>query len=235
MGSRTWVFLAMAGAIAMAVAGCGSAKSFTTSTAPGIASGQAAPGTQAASVNFRARVLSNREFPGFTPESQPIIASTPQTWLADDATPANQIPSEAGRLERRGFVAGEHEVMTGGYGQMAVISVVEQFRDPAGARSELATVLAASKRAVGPSDHYFTFGAPGIPTAEGFGDSSVGSGRINVVFTDGDYYYLEGEAGGLSALKRPALIAAAQHLYNRVSAWDRGGTRIALASEVSTA
>ncbi len=228
MGSRTWVFLAVTVTIVMAVAGCGRSNSSSTATKSSVAARQTAPVAPAVSADLKSRLLRNGEFPGFTSGSRPVIALTPQMWLADNQTPVTQIASEAAILERRGFVAGELKVMIGGYGQMLAISVVEQFRDPAGARSELTTQLAATKQNVGPTDQYLTFAAPGIPAAKGFGESSVASGRINVAFTDGDYYYLVAEAGAHStALKPPALVAAARHLYHRVNAYARGATRIA--------
>ena len=108
-------------------------------------------------------------------------------------------------LKRDGFRAGVHEdLMSGGTGGA---SIVEQFRSPQAAADALGFYLKRSK-AFGP---YAQFKVTGIPHAAGF---SLGGG-INIVFSDGAYYYLIGqEAGSTAAIAN--LNTAARHLYHRV-------------------
>lgn len=215
---QRWALVILAVVAATSLTGCGGSKSSATSTTSRGASGQAA-GASSAAAGIRGRVLTEGELAGFTPAPRSAVEFTPEAWLTAAQTPPTQMASETARLKRLGFVAGVREDLIGGYGQLDGLSVVEKFRTPTAARSEVAVQEAYSKQGLGPTDRYFTFAAPGIPTGHGFGVSSTGSAGMNVVFADGDYYYLVGEGGGaLSDLKHSALVAAAQSLYRRVHA-----------------
>ena len=100
------------------------------------------------------------------------------------------------------------------------VSWVEQFPSAQAARAELAAELAYDK-AQGPSAAYYAaFAVPGIPGAHGFSYLSGGQGGISVAFVKGPYYYLVGQelAPSESAHNGMAsLVAAAQHLYHRLS------------------
>lgn len=88
--------------------------------------------------------------------------------------------------------------------------MVEEFRSPHGARSELANNLATFTAGSG----QLKFSVPWIAHTGGFGGSGSGGG-VNVVFADGDYYYLVGEQPNGRA-NPAAVIKSAQELQHRV-------------------
>src|SRR5204863_709598 len=99
-----------------------------------------APATTAstATTGIAGRLLTGNELRGFT-RTPPSVANTVSAWLAATQTPSQQVASETRRLTRLGFVAGAHGDLTGAGKDGA--SVVEQFKTPGGARSELANVV----------------------------------------------------------------------------------------------
>lgn len=100
---------------------------------------------------------------------------------------------------------------------MSGVSLVEQFRTPNAASSELATEVRGFKKSVTPPARCFAFPVAGIPGAQGSGTASTGMAGIYLDFTDGDYYYLVGEGGpDLGELKKAALNVAAAHFHHRV-------------------
>jgi hypothetical protein len=145
---------------------------------------------------------------GFTAQGDPSVSLNVAVFLQQVQTPPDQIASETARLERIGFVTAASQNLNSAQG--AGISLVEQFRAPAGARSEF--VHSVATFTAGPGR--MKFPVPGIPGAAGFGGSGPGQG-VNVAFADGDYYYLVGEEPNARA-NRAAVIASAQKLYHRV-------------------
>jgi hypothetical protein len=111
-------------------------------------------------------------------------------------------------LKRDGFRAGVHEdLMSGGTGGA---SIVEQFRSPQTAADALGFYLKRSKA----SGSYAPFKVTGIPHAVGFSVGGANGGGINIIFSDGAYYYLVGQlAGSKAAIAN--LNTAARHLYHR--------------------
>lgn len=96
------------------------------------------------------------------------------------------------------------------------LSEVEQFRSARAARAE----IAAESGPLPGAGTYGTFTVPGIPGARGFSFLQGGSGGINIAFAKGPYFYLVGqETPGQESVKAATagLVAAAQHLYHRVS------------------
>jgi hypothetical protein len=158
------------------------------------AGGAGAGGTK---TPIAARVLAKNELPGF-------IGTSENTF----------------QFHTRGFVAGLNENLTGlsGYGGE---SVVAQFKSAGEARSEVKSQLKSSKKI--DNTGFETFAVPQIPGAVGFGNWGGGySAAINVLFAKGDYYYLVGDQVGatkssINSASEDTLIAAALHLYHRVS------------------
>jgi hypothetical protein len=134
-------------------------------------------------------------------------------WVQQVGSPSTSPQSETARLKRIGFVAAASLNLSSSQGDG--ISLVEQFRSPAGPRFELANTLATVNG--GPAGQV-RFSVPGIPRSAGFGAPGSNSG-VNVAFAGGDYYYVVGEQPSARA-NRAGVIASAQKLYHRV----RGGT-----------
>ncbi len=147
--------------------------------------------------------------PGFSAQGRPTVYSTIATWVQGTQTPSYQLQSETARLKRLGFVAAA--TLNLGSSQGDGLSMVEQFRSPAGPRSELANTLATVNG--GPSGQV-RFPAPRIPHSAGFGAPGSNNG-VNVAFANGDYFYVVGEQPNARA-NRAGVIASAQELYRRV-------------------
>ncbi|MBV8218808.1 MAG: hypothetical protein JO325_10115 [Solirubrobacterales bacterium] len=209
MGSRG---LMLCGALTGALlAGCGSSSHKTATTQRAPAPAKPAPG-------FVGRVLTNNELPGFT-GSPTTPESSVVTWVIESGFPADQQASEEKRLTRLGFVQGLSEDLMDG--STPGLSVVEQFRTPLQARAENAYGAAQFPKENAGQGKYTTFAVPGIPGALGYGViASGGHGGINIGFAKGPYAYAVGEelgAQGSPTASIADLIAAAQHLYRRVS------------------
>jgi hypothetical protein len=191
-------------------AGCGgsSHEKSTAATAAGTTASTATTVNKSTS-GIASRLLTSNELKGFT-GSRPLVAKTASRWLAALQIPSSQMASETKRLTRLGFVAGAREDLTGAGRQG--LSAVEQFKTPAGARSELANELEVFKaNAAGPK----TFPVSGIPGAVGL--AATGGSGVNVAFTSGAYYYLVGAfVPAVNATSEATMTAAAKHLYRRV-------------------
>ena len=94
-----------------------------------------------------------------------------------------------------------------------------QFHSDKAARAELAGEVAEDKG--GSGGPYKAFAVPSIPDADGFSIIAGGSGGINIAFVKGPYFYLVGQEVGPGTGSISSgianLIAAAEHLYHRVS------------------
>jgi hypothetical protein len=88
------------------------------------------------------------------------------------------------------------------------VSIVEQFKTPTGARSELANVVKGFKAGEGGPT---TFPVPAIPDAVGL----AATGAENVAFSSGDYYLVGALVPAVNTRSKAAIIAAAKHLYGR--------------------
>ena len=116
-------------------------------------------------------------------------------------------------LKRDGFRAGVHEDLMSGDGAGGA-SIVEQFRSSQAAADALDFYLTESKANPASAGAYQPFKVTGIPHAAGFSLGGT-AGGINIIFSDGAYYYLVGrEGGGTAAIAN--LNTAARHLYHRV-------------------
>jgi hypothetical protein len=195
-----------AGAVmSLALAGCGGGNATSTATT-------SVPATAKTSTpGMAGHVLANNELNGFK-GTQPPVANTVHGWLTATQTPPDQLASETKRLTGLGFVAGAHKDLVGPDGRDGV-SIVEQFKTPDGARSELADSVRLFKaNAQGGAK---TFPVPGIPGAVGL--VPIGTPAVNVAFASGDYYYLVGAfVPKVSASSEATVSAAAKHLYQRL-------------------
>jgi hypothetical protein len=207
---------------ALVFAGCGSShRAATSSTATASSTAQVPPGAPPALAGVSGRVLVAGELSGFTRQGQRQLGINADSWVVAEELPTSQRAQEAARLRSLGFVAGVREKLleAANDGSPAeALSIVEQFRSPRAARTE----LAAQVQQVKASGHPVTiFTVQGIPGARGFGGSSLENSGLNIAFTKGPYYYLVG-AGWLTTSPSPpsraAITAAAQHLYGRVHA-----------------
>jgi hypothetical protein len=153
-------------------------------------------------------LLTSNELAGFH-VADVSVHTTPDSWVSEEQLLGDQAAAEKAMLERNGFRAGVHEdLMSGGTG---AASIVEQFRSAQAAAGALGFYLMRSKT-FGP---YAPFKVTGIPHAVGYSLGGVNGGGINLVFSDGAYYYLVGrEAGSTAAVAN--LNTAARHLYQRV-------------------
>ena len=194
----------------IALAGCG-ASSHKTSTAA--AKVPAPAGSTANTVNtstssVATHVLTSNELPGFK-GSRPSVYTTVTGWLEAQNSATQVAASETKQLARLGFVAAARENLNGPSGH-AGLSLVEQFKTPRGARSELANERKMFKMTV---PGYEPFPVPGIPGA--FGYAAEGPG-LNLAFASGDYYYLVGEfVSAANARSEATLITAATGLLQR--------------------
>ena len=151
--------------------------------------------------------------------SEPITATNPQSWAAVDQFPAGQRAAIVSRLGRLGFTGAAREDLTwatpnaaGSTAPLASgLSVVEQFRTPAAARSELTAELPT----LGPGT---AIKVTGVPGARGYSSTGGGQDFANVLFASGPDLYLVG-AEWQTSLKRKMslqqLLAAAQREYQR--------------------
>jgi hypothetical protein len=153
-------------------------------------------------------LLTSNELAGFR-VADVSVQTTPRRWLSAEQLPADEAAAEKAMLKRDGFRVGVHEdLMSDGAGGA---SIVEQFRSPQAAADAQGFYVKRSK-GFGP---YAPFKVTGIPHAVGFSLGGANGGGINIVFSDGAYYYLVGqESGSTAAIAR--LNTAARRLYHRV-------------------
>lgn len=174
----------------------------------GAAAGRPAVRAAAKTLSLTRRVLSAGEFAGMKPSASPGVTTGAAAWAAGNGSQAKQ-------LRNLDFVAGVAEnLVTSGNQNRFGLSMVMQFKSESAATSELKIASTTN----GPWK-YFT--VTGIPGARGFGGSSSTQGGVNVAFTVGPYYYLEGagwQSSASNAVSSKATIAAAQLIYHRVTA-----------------
>jgi hypothetical protein len=201
----------LVGALAsLALAGCGG-SSHKPST--GATSAAASTGSPAASAGIATHLLTSNELHGFA-TAKPSVDNTISGWLGGRQTPSEQVASETKRLARLGFVAGASEDLTGHPNGGQGVSIAEQFKTAAGARSELANTLKVFKAQAGGPQQFAVAGIPGA-----LGLASTKSGGVNVAFASGDYYYLVGAFLSVAnASSEATMTAAAKHLYRRTHA-----------------
>ena len=112
--------------------GCGGGSDKTsTATTSTPATTTANPGSTSTS-SITSHVLTGNELDGFS-GAQPSVDHTVSAWLAHTLNPAVPLTSETKRLTRLGFIAGATEHLTGP-DRRDGLSLVEQFKTPAGAR-----------------------------------------------------------------------------------------------------
>jgi hypothetical protein len=203
--------LLLVGAVASIVlAGCGG-DSDKTSTAATKAPTTAAPNANTVNTSTSSlptHVLTRGELPGFR-GSRPSVYNTVSGWLEEQNSVTQVAASQTKPLTRLGFVAAATENLSGPSGH-AGLSLVEQFKTPGGARSELANERKMFKATV---PGYKPFPVPGIPGA--FGYAAEGPG-LNLAFASGDYYYLVGEfVSAANTRSEATLITAAKSLLRR--------------------
>jgi hypothetical protein len=207
MRPRRWLTSFVA--VAVVLTGCGSGGDNTASSTGGSASSSSAA-TSPAATGLRSRVLTSNELPGFHAAGISVF-TTPDSWIALDQSPPDQAAAEKAMLKRDGFRAAVHEDLRSDSADGA--SIVVRFRSPQAAADGLRFYVKRF-RALG---LYATFKVTGVPGAVGYTIGGADAGGVNIVFTDGAYYYLVGrERGGKAGIAK--LQTAAQRLYNRVHA-----------------
>jgi hypothetical protein len=196
MGSRYVSLVCVAGAFVLSGCGGSSHTPSTTTVANTSASG------------IVTHLLNTGELSGFK-GSPPSVYHTASAWLGEQTGTSQVTAAETKPLTDLGFVAAARENLNGPDGH-AGLSLVEQFKTPGGARSE----LAAQHRVLeSTAPGYTAFSVPGIPGA--FAYAATGPG-INLAFASGDYYYLVGEfVSAANARSEAGLIAAANSLRRR--------------------
>lgn len=170
---------------------------------------------------LRARLLRPGDFAGFTLEA-PKPFKTAKAWVAlnTSLTPA-QARAQVASLTREGFKELLAEYLDDAQGRGNGLSFVMQLGSAASARAERAAEVRNAK-AQGQATETFRISA--IPGAIGFGADQGNPGNYmggeNIVFTDGPFLYLAGNAwSGSTQTKNPrhaALIEATTKLYKRV-------------------
>jgi hypothetical protein len=197
-------------ALAIVLSSCGSAGPKASTTTGGSASSSTTAANPPAS-GIRSRLLTSNELAGFRVAGIEV-QTTPNGWVSGTQLPAGAAAEKA-VLKRDGFRAGAHEDLMSGNGKGGA-SVVEQFRSPQAAADALGFYLTQFKANPASAGAYKPFKVTGIPHAVGF---SLGGtrGGINIIFSDGAYYYLVGQEGGSTA-DIANLSAAARHFYHRV-------------------
>ena len=158
-----------------------------------------------------ARLLTRSEFAGFRLEA-PKSFKAAKAWVAGNTslTPV-QAGAQVARLAGEGFKELLAEFLDDAQGPRNGLSFVMQLGSAASARAELAAEVRYAKA----SQAALTFRVSTIPGAVGFG----GTGGENVVFADGPFLYLVGNAWEAQSTHNPrhaALIEAATKLYQRV-------------------
>jgi hypothetical protein len=173
-----------------------------------------------------ARVIQRGEFAGFSLEA-PIRYRTAKAWVEPNAgLTSAQAAAQIARLRREGFKAGLVEYLNRGPLRQSGVSWVMQLGSAASARAELAASLREFKAetvAHGGSVSAYSVGA--IPGARGYHVASSGESDENILFADGPYLYLNGEArspGEPNPPTRAGLITAVTKLYNRVHGHPAG-------------
>ena len=203
----TWRALTVGVAVAVVVSGCGGGGDKTSTTSGSSASASTTAANSAAS-EIRSHLLKSNALAGFHVAGV-SVRTTPNGWVASAQLPAAQAAAEKAMLKRNGFRAAVHEDLTNGAAGAA--SIVVRFGSPKGAADGMDFYVKQAKGA----GQYAPFKVTGIPNAKGFSIGGLNGGGINIVFSDGDYYYLVGqEAGSKAAVAK--LNAAARQLYQRV-------------------
>jgi hypothetical protein len=162
------------------------------------------------------RVLGAGELSGFRPDGG-RVASNATTWVDADHITAKQMAEEEARLVRLEFVDGLIERLVPVSGSGEGLSIVEHFQSAGEAQTELGLQIGVVRM----SGQVAAFAVPAIPGARGFALHGPRTSTLAVLFADGAYYYSLGASwstAGPSPVTRASVIAAAQHLYNRVSA-----------------
>ena len=209
VGSRRVLLVGVVASVVLA--GCGGSSHEPSTAATSARAATASTTTTAATPasGIASRVLASDELPGFK-GSHTTVYNTASGWLAAETGATQVAASQTKPLTRLGFVAAAREDLTGPGGRDG-LSLVEQFKTPGGARSELANELSTFK-ATAPG--YQPFPVAGIPGARGYAAEGPG---LNLAFASGDYYYLVGEfVPAVSASSEATLIAAAKRLYRGV-------------------
>jgi hypothetical protein len=198
-------------AVAMVLTGCGSGGHKASTTTGGTKSSATAAASPTTS-GIRSRVLTSNELAGFH-VADVLVHTTSNSWVSGEQIPADRAAAETAMLKRDGFRAGVHEDLMSGDGTGGA-SVVEQFRSPQAATDALGFYLTQFKANPASAGAYQPFKVTGTPHAVGFSLGAT-AGGINIVFSDGAYYYLVGQEGGSTAAIAN-LNTAARHLYHRV-------------------
>jgi len=203
------VALAATGVLTAAVLRVGLSLPASATVAPA-AEIQAAPLTQ--------RVLPASALPGFITTQRPDMTRSARTWAVRaerSATPT----LEAARLEHLGFVAGVREELHGRF-PLAVeaVSVVERYREPAGASAELAHQRATAETGWA-TEHVTPLRGLAIPGALGWVVSGPQVAASNSKFSVGREFYVvgSGAAPGTNGAPTAGQMIGAAQLENLIA------------------
>jgi hypothetical protein len=205
MGTRRALTAGIALAVVLSSCGSGGDKASTTT-------GGSASSSTTATSGIRSRALTSNELAGFR-VADVLVHTTPDSWVSGEQVPPDRAAAEKAMLKRDGFRAGLHEDLMSGDGTGGA-SIVEQFRSPQAATDALGFYLKEFKANSASAGAYQPFKITGIPHAVGFSLGGT-AGGINIIFSDGAYYYLVGQEGGNTAAIAN-LNTGARHLYHRV-------------------
>ncbi len=204
--------------VALAAAGCGLGCPWGSDHGRArdrshTASKRAAP----AGLRLTIRLLRSSRRPGLHAIAGPMVIHDLVVWAGDSGMPDYDAKLAGRRLTRLRFLAGCEDLFDQDPATAQVVSVVERYRSPRSARSELAHEFARVRAAPGRVVARFTVRV--IPEA---GDDDIviaGSVTHAVAFTGGPFYCLisaSAARGERVAPIRQQVISAATALYRRV-------------------
>lgn len=161
---------------------------------------------------FAGRLLADGELTGFLISRVAVYRSV-GAFVGSEQLDPSAAAAETQTLRRHGFrVAATEDLDRHG---VAVLSLMESFAGPAGARAALSFYVAKFRRLGGGSGGFAVFPVTGVPRAVGFRLGAADGAGSNVAFADGSYYYLLGQEGSGRG-PEGNLAAAARRLYRHV-------------------
>ena len=166
---------------------------------------------------LKARLIARGDLPRFSPE-RPTAFTSAKAWVdMNTGLTPSQASAQTARLLREGFGRVLVEYLDRGQTRQTGVSWVMQLGSPRSARAELTAAFReykAENTAHGGSVSPYSLAA--IPGARGY---RVGREDDNVLFADGPFLYLVGEAwppGADDAAAHAGFVAGVTKLYKRV-------------------
>jgi hypothetical protein len=169
---------------------------------------------------LNARLIVRGDLPRLTLE-RPTAFTSAKAWVDTNTglTPT-QASSQKARLRREGFERALVEYLDRGHVRQTGVSWVMQLGSPSSARAELAAVFRDYKAEnVAHGGSVSAYSVAAVPDARGYHVTGPGTVDDNVLFADGPFLYLVGEAwpsGMYGAAARAGFVAGVTKLYKRV-------------------